>query len=152
MLENRSKANGVVNMQNKRCTVKQLLSSTLVVFTLLLPAHSHAQSQIAYVSLEPDIVTNYLSGNARTLGFVRITVELMLDDADNIEIAEHHMPLLRAVVIEIVGSQPEDKVKSLIGREDIRRKSLQTLQRRLEEETGNPVIKDVIFTKYLYQG
>ncbi|MDM7859263.1 flagellar basal body-associated protein FliL [Alteromonas sp. ASW11-36] len=124
----------------------------MVVISMAIPAHSLAQSQIAYMGLEPDIVTNYLSGNARTLGFVRVTVELMLDDADNIEIAEHHMPLLRAIVIEIIGRQPEDKVKSLTGREDIRRTILQTLQQRLEEETGRPVVKDVIFTKYLYQG
>ncbi|WP_420807511.1 flagellar basal body-associated protein FliL [Alteromonas flava] len=104
------------------------------------------------MGLEPDIVTNYLSGNARTLGFVRVTVELMLDDADNLEVVEHHMPLLRAIVIEVFGRQPEDKVKSLTGREDIRRTILQLLQQRMEKETGKAVVSDVIFTKYLYQG
>lgn len=115
-------------------------------------SNAQAQTQYAYMGLEPDIVTNYLSGNARTLGFVRVTVELMLDDADNLEVAEHHMPLLRAIVIDVFGRQPEEKVKSLTGREDIRRTILLQLREKLETETGNPVIKDVIFTKYLYQG
>ena len=122
-------------------------------FTVLsIHSTANAQTQYAYMGLEPDIVTNYLSGNARTLGFVRVTVELMLDDADNLEVAEHHMPLLRAIVIDIIGRQPEDKVKSLTGREDIRRMILEQLRTRLEQETGNPVVADVIFTKYLYQG
>jgi flagellar FliL protein len=128
------------------------LTRISVVTVLLFNAQANAQTQYAYMGLEPDIITNYLSGNARTLGFVRVTVELMLEDADNLEVAEHHMPLLRAIVIEIIGSQPEDKVKSLTGREDIRRMILEQLRTRLESETGNPVISDVIFTKYLYQG
>ncbi|WP_240615625.1 flagellar basal body-associated protein FliL [Alteromonas facilis] len=119
---------------------------------LVTSCNAFAQKQYAYMALEPDIVTNYLSGNARTLGFVRVTVELMLDDADNLEIVEHHMPLLRAIVIEVFGRQPEDKVKSLTGREDIRRTILQLLQQRMEKEAGKPVVSDVIFTKYLYQG
>lgn len=131
-------------------------NSWVAVVAVLLTCFSlnvNAQTKTyAYMGLEPDIVTNYLSGNARTLGFVRVTVELMLDDVDNLEVAEHHMPLLRAIVIEVFGRQPEDKVKSLTGREDIRRTILQLLRERLEQETGNPVISDVIFTKYLYQG
>ena len=129
-----------------------LFSSTLFTTTIVGVSSAQAQTQYAYMGLEPDIVTNYLSGNARTLGFVRVTVELMLDDADNLEVAEHHMPLLRAIVIDVFGRQPEDKVKSLTGREDIRRTILQQLRDKLETETGSPVIKDVIFTKYLYQG
>lgn len=128
-----------------------LLGSTLFS-TCILSFNLQAQTQYAYMGLEPDIVTNYLSGNARSLGFVRVTVELMLDDSDNLEVAEHHMPLLRATVIEVFGRQPEDKVKSLTGREDIRRTILKQLRDKLEAETGSPVITDVIFTKYLYQG
>nr|WP_100657600.1 flagellar basal body-associated protein FliL [Alteromonas flava] len=132
---------------------KKLLKASIVIAGLSLSfSVSAQQKQYAYMGLEPDIVTNYLSGNARTLGFVRVTVELMLDDADNLEVVEHHMPLLRAIVIEVFGRQPEDKVKSLTGREDIRRTILQLLQQRMEKETGKAVVSDVIFTKYLYQG
>ncbi|MBT0586764.1 flagellar basal body-associated protein FliL [Alteromonas oceanisediminis] len=131
-------------------SVRCFLAAWIVVIASW-PSHAQ-QTEYAYIGLEPDIITNYLSGNARTLGYVRVTVELMLDDADNLEIVEHHMPLMRALVIEVFGRQPEDKVKSLTGREDIRRTILQMLQERLQAETGNPIIKDVIFTKYLYQG
>lgn len=106
----------------------------------------------AYLGLEPDIVTNYIGPTARKLGFVRVTVELMIYDVEQLEIAEHHMPLLRATAIEIFGRQPEEKVKSLTGREDIRRAILEAIQVHMKQETGGEVVKDVIFTKYLYQG
>ncbi|MCV2886173.1 flagellar basal body-associated protein FliL [Aestuariibacter sp. AA17] len=113
---------------------------------------AQAQNNFAYFGLEPDIVTNYLGPSARSLGYVRVTVELMLEDVEYIEVAEHHAPLLRSTTIEIFGRQPEERIKSLTGREDIRRTILERLRELMKKETGSELIKDVIFTKYLYQG
>lgn len=137
--------------------MKKIVASILVgaffcIGALTIAPKANAQSSFAYFGLEPDIVTNYLGNSSRSLGYVRITVELMLEDADYLEAAEHHSPLLRATVIDIIGRQPEEKVKSLTGREEIRRISLEKLRSLLKKETGNEMVKDVIFTKYLYQG
>jgi flagellar FliL protein len=129
-----------------------LLASLLA----LLSYHSEVMGQevarksYTYFSLEPDIVTNYLGSSARKLGFVRVTIELMLEDSDFLAAAEHHSPLMRAATIEVFGNQSEEKVKSLTGREDIRRSCLEKLQQLMLRETGSEVVKDVIFTKYLY--
>lgn len=120
------------------------------MFAFSLPGKTKA-ADYAYFGLEPDIVTNYLS-NAASLGYVRVTMELMLEDVSYLEVIEHHAPLLRATAIEIIGRQSEERVKSLTGREDIRRSCLDAMRELLKKETGAPVIKDVIFTKYLYQG
>lgn len=125
----------------------------LAFFASMFAVAQSAQARdSAYFGLEPDIITNYLSSNARDIGYVRVTVELMLSSSSHIEAAEHHAPLLRATTISIFGSQTEDNVKSLTGREDIRRACLEELRKLMKAETGNEMIKDVIFTKYLYQG
>lgn len=137
------------------------MKKTLFLFAslfALLSYHTMALSQetpaprkmYAYYSLEPDIVTNYLGSSARKLGFVRVTIELMLENVELLEAAEHHSPLLRAAAIEVFGSQPAEKVKSLTGREDIRLTCLKKLQELMLKETGTEMVKDVIFTKYLY--
>jgi flagellar FliL protein len=96
----------------------------LVSFLTLLSYHSVINGQevvrksYAYFSLEPEIVTNYLGSSARKLGFVRVSIELMLENPD--------------------------------FREDIRRSCLEKLQELMLKETGSKMIKDVIFTKYLY--
>ncbi|MDN4503006.1 flagellar basal body-associated protein FliL [Alteromonadaceae bacterium BrNp21-10] len=120
-----------------------------IVFTLNM---SLAKAEYAYFGLEPDIVTNYISASNKKLGFVRVTVELMLEDAAFVPNALHHSPLLRAVTIDIFGRQPEDKIKSLTGREEIRQACLASLREQMKKETGTEMIKDVIFTTYIYHG
>ena len=136
--------------------LKSLILHCLAITALLLSASFSAKAQekanFAYIGLEPEIVTNYISDSARKLGYVRVQVELMVYDIEQLEIAEHHMPLLRSTAIEIFGQQPAEKVKSLTGREDIRLALLKALKEHMKEETGGEVIKNVIFTKYLYQG
>lgn len=129
-----------------------LLASFLTIlnYQSLVYAQEAAIKNYAYFSLEPDIVTNYLGSSARKLGFVRVTIELMLEDADFLEAAEHHSPLMRAATIEVFGSQKVEKIKSLTGREGIRRECLEKLRKLMLRETGSEMVKDVIFTKYLY--
>ncbi|GGA90757.1 flagellar basal body-associated protein FliL [Neiella marina] len=103
----------------------------------------------AYFGFEPDIVTNYIR-KGPSLGYIRLTAEIMVAGNKNLELVEHHAPLLRAAVVEIFGSQPEDKIKSLAGREEIRRQCLMTINDLLQQETGQPLAADILFTKYLY--
>ncbi len=138
--------------------VTSLLMYLSITFCLLAaPQLSHAQDDMkpptfAYVGLEPDIVTNYAGDNSKKLGYVRVTIEMMVADPSKIIDIEHHMPLLRATAIEVLGAQPEDKIRSLTGREDIRRMVLQKFKDIMKRETGEDVIENIIFTKYLRQG
>ncbi len=135
-----------------------LLSLALLIgFSLAVSLSANAQDETAgpkyaYVGLEPDIVTNYAGDNSKKLGYVRVTIEMMVSDPSLIPEIEHHMPLLRATAIEVFGAQPEDKIRSLTGREDIRRMVLQQFRDIMKRETGEDTIENIIFTKYLRQG
>lgn len=132
--------------------MKLKLISLIAISYLMLFGSASQANDLAYFGLEPDIVTNYLGTSSRNIGYVRVSVELMLDSSSHIEAAEHHSPLLRATTIDIFGRQSEERVKSLTGREEIRQACLQELRKLMKAETGSEMIRDVIFTKYLYQG
>lgn len=121
----------------------------LVTSANLYAADEPALDDFAYYGFEPEIVTNYIS-NRKKLGFVRISVELMVKDPQELVALEHHDPLLRAAIVEILGNQPEDKVKSLTGREEIRRECYDAVNRLMEQETGKTPVVNLLFTKYLY--
>nr|WP_192508498.1 flagellar basal body-associated protein FliL [Pseudoalteromonas aurantia] len=121
------------------------------MFTLLLsPISAKAESTVGYFGFEPDIITNYIGQSNKKLGYVRVTVDLMLNDVSNIAIVEHHTPLLRDAIVQILSKEPEETIKSLTGREEIRMRCAEKLKGLLNDETGQEIVREVLFTKYLY--
>ena len=83
------------------------------------------------------------------MGYVRLSVELMIEDADTFEIVEHHAPLLRDAIVDIIGQQPEEKIKSIKGRAEIKALCEEKVKALLITETGQPLIKKILFTQWL---
>ena len=124
--------------------------ASVISFTARAESTSTSTSTVGYFGFEPDIVINYISYSNKKMGYMRVSVDLMLDNTADIAIVEHHTPLLRDALIEILSKESEENIKSLIGREEIRAKCAKKLKSLLKEETGQEIIRDVLFTKYLY--
>lgn len=128
-----------------------LIFAPLLLLTALPAQAQQNVPEVVYYGFDPDIVTNYVTENRRTLGYLRVSVELMLPSRDMLKTIEYHEPLILDTIIGILSKQSEEKVKSLHGREEIRVIILEQLQQVLRRETGQPMVQDVLFTKYLYQ-
>ncbi len=129
--------------------IKHFRYLPLFALLSLTNASALAEDTFGYFGMEPDIITNYITTRKKP-GYVRITIELMLKNSDNIDVVEHHSPMLRDAIISIVGKEPEEKVKSLTGREEIRKKCAEKIKLILKQETKDEIIYDLLFTKYLY--
>ena len=105
---------------------------------------------ISYYSLEPDIITNYLS-DSKTLGYVRLTVDLMAASEEDNNLLKLHDPLIRDVIIRILGSKNSAQIKSLASREELRKECETRVNDLLEKEAGKRAVKELLFTKFLYQ-
>ncbi len=130
-----------------------------LLFLLLTPV-LHAQepapaapaaTKVVYHGFDPDIVTNYVTDGQKSLGYVRVTMELMIKDEKLLEIVEHHEPLILDAIVNVFGKEMDTTIKSLQGREEVRMKILQKVNELLKKETGSELVQDVLFTKYLYQ-
>ncbi len=104
----------------------------------------------SYHALDPDIITNYLS-DSKTLGYIRVTVELMAENEADLKLLEQHDPLIRDAIIRLIGSKNADQVKSLTNREELRKECETTVNELLVKETGKKAVRELIFTKFLYQ-
>lgn len=120
----------------------------IILLLVLLSSAPAKAADYAYFGFEPSIVTNYVAVKKK-MGYVRLTVELMIEDSSNYEVVEHHSPLLRDAIINIIGQQPESKVKSINGRHEIQRLCEEKVKQLLEKETGKPLIKKLLFTQWL---
>ncbi len=123
---------------------------TTVMLLIGLIANSAWANDYTYYDFEPDIITNYISRNAKKLGFVRVTISIQVKTPKHQELISHHAPLLRSALVDFLGKQPEQRIKSLQGREEIRVKARELINDLLLKETGQPIAEDLLFTKYLY--
>lgn len=125
---------------------KYILFFVIILLSGFSTPHAKA-SDYAYYGFEPDIVTNYIAVKKK-MGFIRITVELMVE-GDNLLVVEHHAPLLRDAIIDIIGQQAEAKIKSMKGRAEIQLQCEEQVKTLLTQETGQPLIKKLLFTQWL---
>ncbi|MDF2155982.1 flagellar basal body-associated protein FliL [Vibrio sp. CAU 1672] len=134
---------------------KRYVAPIIFAFSLLVAMSTWAEAeeqgpQLAYFTLEPDLTTNFYT-KGKKLGYVQVRIDVMVMSQQDLAIVEHHQPLIRDAVIELLGKQTEDTIKSLAGREDLRKTLVEKLNEILLPETGKTVIADLLFTKYLYQ-
>ncbi len=108
------------------------------------------ENQPAYIEMRPDIITNYVTDSS-TLGFIRVTISLMIEKKEDLSKVEHHLPLLRNAIIQILGTKSKQQVRNISGRDSIRNECLVRVNELLVRETGAKLVKELIFTKYLYQ-
>lgn len=135
--------------------LKRLLTGSLLAITLVVPFTSMAEQEsstpkLAYFTLEPDLTTNFYT-KGKKLGYIQVRIDIMVASDADLPIVERHQPLIRDAVVELLGEQSEDKIKSLAGREDLRKTLVEKLNNILLPETGRRVIADLLFTKYMYQ-
>lgn len=127
---------------------KFMLKSAFIFF-IALTTFTHAKAaDYAYFGFEPEIITNYVAVKKK-MGYVRLTVELMIEESSNYEAVEHHSPLLRDAIINIIGQQPEAKIRSINGRHEIQKLCENKVKELLTAETGKPLIKKLLFTQWL---
>ena len=124
------------------------LSLLLPSFLMLFLTNKAFASDYVYFGFEPEIITNYVAVKKK-MGYVRLTVELMIEESSNYEVVEHHAPLLRDAIINIIGQQPEAKIKSINGRFEIQKLCEEKVKSILQKETGQPLIKKLLFTQWL---
>lgn len=127
-------------------TMKFIILVFIAAFTFT--SNKVVANDYAYYGFEPDIITNYVAVKKK-MGYVRLTVELMIEDSSNYEVVEHHSPLLRDAIINIIGQQPEAKIKSINGRHEIQKLCEEKIKSLLEKETGQTLIKKLLFTQWL---
>ncbi|MBD0788676.1 flagellar basal body-associated protein FliL [Vibrio sp. Y2-5] len=133
--------------------LRKYLSPIILAFGLLFSSLVIAEEEapkLAYFTLEPDVTTNFYT-KGKKLGYIQVRIDVMVSNSADLPLIEKHQPLIRDAVVELLGKQNEDVIKSLAGREDLRKTLVEQLNNTLLPETGRTIIADLLFTKYLYQ-
>lgn len=102
-----------------------------------------------YLKLDPSLVMNVEEKDVTR--FLQVDAQLQFVDPLAQPIIEKHMPAIRHTIIMTISGAEVPKIKTAQGKEDLRKATLQALQKIMTEITGEAVIEEVYFTGFIIQ-
>jgi len=129
-------------------TVRQLL--VVVLFAGHTMAAAEEGQTVRYVSIDPIIVTNYQTKSLKKLGFIQLSAQLSVLTTDSEVKLLHHMPLVRDYIVEFLNFTDAEFIKDVKKRKQFRKKIAAGIQKMLTDEIGEPLIEELIITRYMW--
>lgn len=103
-----------------------------------------------YVALEPEFTVNY--GEGDRLRYLQAAVTLQVADNNAALEVNVHSDALRHEIIMTISEQTAETIRSSQNRQIMQEELLDRLRALMEEETGEPMIEQVLFTSFVVQG
>lgn len=119
---------------------------------LMLPLAALAQTaagEAHYVELKPSFVGTI--GPGPRIQYLKVDVALRAEDAAGVARIQHHDPLIRNALVGLFARQTQENLASLEGKEQLRADALARVREVLEEEEGQPLVVDLLFTNLITQ-
>jgi flagellar protein FliL len=126
----------------------------LAVILGLVGSFAAAEAQeggVKYVTLQPPFVTNFGVTKTGRLTYLKADVTLKVSDPEGEAALKYHTPALRNALVLLFSRQEDSAVSSSDGREQIRQQALTELRDIMQEESGEPVIEDLVFSNFVVQ-
>lgn len=117
---------------------------------LVFAADKDNKEPLMYYQVDPNILTFY-QNSGKKLGYIVVQVQVVVRGQDNYDLVEFHLPLIQDTLIDFFNRQDEATVKDLKKREALRGQAASQVAKVLEEETGNNIVEDLLFTQYVFQ-
>ncbi len=102
-----------------------------------------------YFPIDPPFVVNFADQNQ--MRFLQITMDVMAYSPDAIDAVKKHLPVIRNNLVMLLSSQDAKTLFSLDGKQRLRQKCLEEIQKIIKEHTGKKGVEDVYFTSFVMQ-
>lgn len=141
--------------------MKNLMIVLMAVMLPLLASFSHAEEEgeaeggeqkkpeILYVGLTPALVGNY--GPGPKLKYFKADIALRVTGKKTEEKVAYHEPLIRNQLVQLFSQQTDESMGSVEAKETLRQEALKQVQQVLQQETGKPLVDDLLFNNLIIQ-
>jgi len=97
------------------------------------------------------MVVNYGQPSLSRLKYMKIAVQVRLENVTEAESIEHHIPALLDSLIKLFSACEESLANSSDGREEIRKMALEVVQRVVRKEERQDIVQDLLFGSFIVQ-
>ncbi|MFL1514824.1 flagellar basal body-associated protein FliL [Pseudomonas prosekii] len=107
--------------------------------------------KVNYISLTPPFVGNYGLDGTPKLKVFKADVALRVTGEEATKAVKANEPLIRNQLVALFSQQTSDAMASVEGKEKLRQEALKQTQQVMNDETGKPVVEDLLFNNLIIQ-
>lgn len=123
----------------------------LLCMAHILPAPGlSAKEAKDYVKIHPDLVVNLQSDDGQDR-LLLVTLRAQVNTAAQRDALVRHMPAVRHELLMFMSEQPYLHLRSGEGRSWLQNEALRVIREALQEQTGQPQVKAVVFAEYVLE-
>ena len=108
-------------------------------------------NKVSYVALTPPLVGNYSLDGSPKLHVYKADVALRVTGAEAQKLVKQNEPLIRNQLVALFTQQTVDSMGNVDAKEKLRQEALKQTQQVLTQETGKPVVDDLLFNNFIAQ-
>ncbi|WP_392892454.1 flagellar basal body-associated protein FliL [Pseudomonas migulae] len=107
--------------------------------------------KVNYITLSPPFVGNYGLDGTPKLKVYKADVALRVTGEDATRLVKANEPLIRNQLVALFAQQSTETMNNVEAKEKLRQEALKQTQQVMNDETGKPVVEDLLFNNLIIQ-
>ena len=128
-----------------------LLALSLPVAAMAEEAKEGEAPKVSYISLNPPFVGNYGLDGGPKLKVYKADVALRVTGDPAAQAVKANEPLIRNQLVALFALQTAETMNNVEAKEKLRQEALKQVQQGMTDETGKPVVEDLLLNNLIIQ-
>nr|WP_218646553.1 flagellar basal body-associated protein FliL [Pseudomonas umsongensis] len=128
-----------------------LLGLSLPMAAVAEEAKEEVAPKVNYVTLSPPFVGNYGLDGTPKLKVYKADVALRVTGDEAAKAVKANEPLIRNQLVALFAQQSTETMNNVEAKEKLRQEALKQTQQIMNDETGKPVVEDLLFNNLIIQ-
>ena len=107
--------------------------------------------KVNYITLSPPFVGNYGLDGTPKLKVYKADVALRVTGEEATKAVKANEPLIRNQLVALFAQQTTETMNNVEAKEKLRQEALKQTQQIMSDETGKPVVEDLLFNNLIIQ-
>jgi flagellar FliL protein len=128
-----------------------MLALSLPVAAMAEEAKEGEAPKVSYISLSPPFVGNYGLDGTPKLKVYKADVALRVTGEEAVKAVKANEPLIRNQLVALFSQQTTEAMNNVEAKEKLRQEALKQTQQVMNDETGKPMVDDLLFNNLIIQ-
>ena len=128
-----------------------LMLALTLPMTALAEEATEGAAKVSYITMSPPFVGNYgLDGSAK-LKVYKADISLRVSSDEAAKAVKANDALIRNQLVGLFTQQTSESLGSVEAKEKVRQEALKQVQQVMTDETGKPMVEDLLFNNLIVQ-